>query len=340
MTVYLFSLVYASTYNLTHPLLAEFQTTFEHLTFMPIDAATGSLEVYRGIPFTIPHRHYSHLFSVWPLHIGDLPDPAWYSVAQRSIDTWLNDPASDSEFFRPVASKMSTLLSRPGAAYGNISILINNLLFVQSNTFYKESGGPCTETPYAAAWAISELLLQSWNTSLDIFPAVPDVMVKYSGGDGSGLVGLADASFFRVRAMGGFVVSATRAVLVNNATHIISTPAMLAVERTRRMRRADKHADNGERDAEAAAPVEVVTIWTTMQRPLVALNCDAPGQRLPLEETGGGYVRVALPPPTATGTPCVAVLPGDAPVPVTFDVTPSQGNASFLNYWGFPDRRI
>jgi hypothetical protein len=330
------AIVYASRYNLTHPLLPNFKSTFDHLTLMPIDSSTESLDVYRGIPFTIPHRHYSHLFSVWPLHIGDLRDDWWRGVAERSVDIWLNDPASDSEFFRPVASKMSTILDRPAAAYGNISTLINNFFFVHSNTFYGESGGPCTETPYAAAWAISELLLQSWNSSLDFFPAVPDVIVKknqqgprdhdqsqeQTETSASSLLddaGLADSAFYRIRCMGGYLASAARKVIANNATHVVSTPTFLTIERI-----SGRQGDHA------------VIIRTTMERPLHALNCDDQTKRLKIIETGGGYISVEV----SDAISCFAVLPASDPVPLFLSVSPSSGNETFFNFWGFPDRRI
>ena len=309
------ALSYAAQYNLTHPLLSKFNDTFRHLTFMPIDNSTGCLEVYRGIPFTIPHRHYSHLFSVWPLHIGDLQNAAWHDVAEKSIDQWLNDPASDSEFFRPVASKMSMLLGRPGAAYGNISTLIYNFFFVHSNTFYGESGGPCTETPYAAAWAISELFAQSWNTSLDFFPAIPDVIIKSSDGV---LASLADAAFFRLRTMGGYLISAKREVLVENSTHVMSNAKWLVIERP------SSHQDTK------------ITFSTTMIRPLKAVDCDEPLATIPLLETGGNYAVLAVP----AGTECVAVFSGGSEVPTELEISPSAGNASYYNFWGFPDRRF
>jgi hypothetical protein len=294
---------YADRYNLSHPLLDDFRRSWAQLTFMPIDPQTSSLEVYRGIPFTIPHRHYSHLFSVWPLHIGDMRDPWWHGVAQRSVDVWLNNPASDSEFFRPVASKMSTLLNRAGAAYGNISTLINNVFFVHSNTFYGESGGPCTETPYAAAWAVSELLLQSWNSSLDFFPAVPDVIevptkrrpLESDENDDDGnfqLAGLAGASFFRLRTMGGFLASAIRTIEATNATHIVSTTSMLAVERAPSLKHVRRGVDTQ------------IVLRTSMARPLRAVNCDSLAIIDDVVETGDDYVALGL----AQSVQCAVLL--------------------------------
>ena len=104
-------------------------------------------------------------------------------------------------FYRPVASKMNALLGRKAAAYSNISILL--MTRVTPNTFYNEgSQGSCTETPYAAAWAIGELLVQSWNNTVDCFPGVEDYP------DAAHLLGISNASFYQLRTEGAFLASA------------------------------------------------------------------------------------------------------------------------------------
>ena len=35
----------------------------------PIDNSTGSIEVAAGLPFAVPHRHYSHLLALYDLNL-------------------------------------------------------------------------------------------------------------------------------------------------------------------------------------------------------------------------------------------------------------------------------
>ncbi len=51
----------------TSPHLAAWEDTLKRFTWFPVDPATGTLEIYAGIPYGTPHRHYSHLFSIWPV---------------------------------------------------------------------------------------------------------------------------------------------------------------------------------------------------------------------------------------------------------------------------------
>lgn len=65
-----------------------------------------------------------------------------------------------------------------------------------TNTFYTESGGKneVIETPLSGAASVMELLLQSWEGKIRVFPALPS--------------GWEDASFMDLRAEGGYLVSA------------------------------------------------------------------------------------------------------------------------------------
>ena len=66
---------------------------------------------------------------------------------------------------------------------------------IKPNTMYTEAG-PVIETPLSAVTTMNEMLLQSWNGVVRIFPAVPDSWKE--------------ASFDNLRAKGAFLVSAVR----------------------------------------------------------------------------------------------------------------------------------
>jgi hypothetical protein len=69
----------------------------------------------------------------------------------------------------------------------------------------KDGKNPVIETPLSAATAIAEMLIQSLNGKISVFPAIPDEWDK--------------CYFHNLRAMGGFVVSAQ---LKNHETEWIS----------------------------------------------------------------------------------------------------------------------
>ena len=80
-------------------------------------------------------------------------------------------------------------------AFNSVKIFLRLLL---ANTMYVEACGrnPVLETPLSAANSIMEFLIQSWGGKIRVFPAVPDDWK--------------DASFYQLRAQGGFLVSASR----------------------------------------------------------------------------------------------------------------------------------
>ena len=68
--------------------------------------------------------------------------------------------------------------------------------FLRPNTMYKEDGGAVLETPLAAANAMLDMMIQSWNNNIHVFPAMPD---KWK-----------DATIDNLCAEGAFRVSAAR----------------------------------------------------------------------------------------------------------------------------------
>ena len=76
--------------------------------------------------------------------------------------------------------------------------LLNGLKsFLHENTLYSEAGTlPVIETPLHGATAMQEMLFQSWNGRLRVFPAVPKAWP--------------DVQFHRFRGEGAYLVSASR----------------------------------------------------------------------------------------------------------------------------------
>ena len=66
------------------PSLPLYQDLAHRLAPCPLDAATGSYMVAAGVPFAVPHRHYSHLLSVYDLGTSGVEHMA------PSVDLWWN----------------------------------------------------------------------------------------------------------------------------------------------------------------------------------------------------------------------------------------------------------
>lgn len=152
-------------------------------------------------PFAHSHRHYSHLLSFYPLRLQDPTKPEVREVLERSIDHWKNigNGAGLAGYSYTGAGSLYAYLGNGEKAYGQLYHFLNKPIGISTllpNTFYAEGPNPVIETPLSAATAITELLLQGWGGSIRLFPAIPSAWDN--------------CSFHKLRAEGGFVVSAER----------------------------------------------------------------------------------------------------------------------------------
>lgn len=185
-------------FNLNDPLAAKWRDALANLTPNPVDEKTG-LMVGAGQPFDESHRHYSHLFSIYPLHLLDPQSPADRPLIEKSLDHWASMPAKWRGYSYTGASAMSSWLGRKDDAVKFLNEFLNKG-FIKPNTMYTEAG-PVIETPLSGAASIHEIVLQSWSmkpfgTHIRVFPAVPDSWK--------------DVSFDKLLTEGAFEVSAVR----------------------------------------------------------------------------------------------------------------------------------
>jgi hypothetical protein len=300
----------AERHKLSSPFLSAWAATLKSITFFPIDQPTQTLGIYAGVPYNQPHRHFSHLFSIWPLHLLDVSNATLYNIARNSINLWLATPEEDSMFYRPAASAMNVILGQNAAAFDNITYLLHNR--IEGSTFYREgSQGSCTETPYAAAWAVGDWLLQSWNSTqlstppglriVHFFPGIDDVISLSSSYDAAP-ARVASASFWRLAAVGGALASGRRALVSRNITHYVTRTLWVGVE-----------APSG----------GTFVIRANIARPLAA---SPPGA--PFLELGEGLVQVTLPPGES-----IALFSAKSP-PTDLKITPAAGCPAEYNHWG------
>ena len=160
----------------------------------------NGLRVGRDLAFDRSHRHFSHLFAIWPLRIHNIDHPECRELSDRSIARWLS---LDEELQGYTWTSSSCMAA--GFGDGDAALVrLNNLRpFLQPNTMYTENG-PVIETPISAAESTHDMILQSWTDPLAdgmksvirVFPAVPTTW--------------SDVAFRDLRAEGGFLVSAAR----------------------------------------------------------------------------------------------------------------------------------
>ena len=182
--------------ELNDPLVAKWRSTLERLTPYPVDPATG-YQVGKDVSFLHGHRHFSHLFMVYPLHLVDPTDPSEQDLIHQSVENWLSRGGLQGYSYTGGGAMRAWMGQGDEAAR-----LMNTFLdrYLKPNTMYMEAG-PVIETPLAGASTIHEMVLQSWavdpfGVDIRVFPGVP--------GDWK------DVCFHELRAEGGFLVSADR----------------------------------------------------------------------------------------------------------------------------------
>jgi len=170
------------------------------------DPATGALTVAREFPYAESHRHFSHAMAIHPLGLLD-PEGADSTTVRATLDglaRYGTDWWVGYSF-----SWHSAMLARAGRAEEALRQLeLFSRAFVLRNGFHANGDQtgvgysrftyrPFTlEGNFLAMEAVHEMLLQSWDGTVRVFPAVSDRW--------------ADVSFRDLRAEGGLRVSAVR----------------------------------------------------------------------------------------------------------------------------------
>lgn len=165
----------------------KWREVLSRLTDPPFDE-TGYL-IGRGVRMEHGHRHYSHMLGVSPLHIVDCENPSNRQMIYTSLKHWFYMEGDLRGF---TFSGASSIFSAIGDGDHALSCLLSGLCLCKPNTFYREAG-PVIESPLGMAEALHDMLLQSHNGVVHIFPALPSAW--------------RDVSFQDLRAEGAFLVS-------------------------------------------------------------------------------------------------------------------------------------
>lgn len=150
-------LTLASRLNISEPLASNYSDVVAHLAPLPTDSF--GIMVASNVSFSIPHRHWSHLFAIWPLRTLDWPtaDPADRQLITTSVDhysgltcrQWLPEFSDDGRpagghyvwecpngFTGVGVAAYSLHMGRADAAVGNLTAELSTLM--PPNTMYGE----------------------------------------------------------------------------------------------------------------------------------------------------------------------------------------------------------
>ncbi len=185
-------------YAFRDPLAPKWRETLDQLVPYPVDE--NGLRIGADTPFAKPHRHWSQMLMVHPLHTLDLEDPANRALVEKSLRHWLtvgNRSSGDGIYgwSRAAAASIFAALGDGDNALDQIHRHMADKRFVRPNTMYIE-GSPVIECSIVLGRSLQDLLIQSHGGLIRVFPSVPDAW--------------SDAVFHNLRAEGAFLVSAER----------------------------------------------------------------------------------------------------------------------------------
>jgi hypothetical protein len=183
------------------PAAAEWKKTLEELAPFSVDA--NGLMIGSDQPLAKSHRHFSHLLALYPLFQLNPDSPSDRELVVKSVEHWhkIGGGKGLAGYSFTGGAALYAALGMGDPAYDMLHAFLNGNIGISQllpNTLYVEAGGknPVLETPHSGASAMMDLALQSWGGKVRIFPAMPTAWK--------------DATFHQLRAMGAFVVSASR----------------------------------------------------------------------------------------------------------------------------------
>jgi hypothetical protein len=182
-------------FKLNDPLAAEWNKILRNLTDFPKDSATG-LHIGLNLPLEVSHRHYSHLLMIYPLRVLKPDNAENRQLIEQSLAHWTGFKGALAGYTFTGAASVSALLHKGNDAIDYLNGLLDN--YTPPNTFYREGGSiPVIETPLSAVASVNEMMVQSYDGEIHVFPAMPDAWKE--------------ASYQNLRTEGAFLVTAKRA---------------------------------------------------------------------------------------------------------------------------------
>jgi hypothetical protein len=165
----------------------------QNLTDYSKDDATG-FNIGLNVPLLVSHRHYAHLMMIYPLRVFKPDNAENTKLIEKSLSHWTGLKGALEGYTFTGAASMSALLHKGNDALQYLNGLLDK--YIPPNTLYREAG-PVIETPLSAVASINEMMLQSYDNEIHVFPAVPDAWKE--------------VSYQNLRTEGAFLVTAKRA---------------------------------------------------------------------------------------------------------------------------------
>ncbi|SMD14458.1 glycosyl hydrolase family 95 catalytic domain-containing protein [Pedobacter nyackensis] len=181
------------TLGLKDPLVAKWQDAVANLTSYPEDKL--GYRIGRDADFLISHRHYSHLLQVYPIYEVNWDQKQNRELIKRSLSQWENNSASWRGYSYTGSGSIYAMMGNGNKTHELLNQMMKGKFSIKPNTMYLEAG-PVIETPLSAVTTMNEMLLQSWNGIIRVFPAIPESWK--------------DATFNDLSAKGAFLVSGSR----------------------------------------------------------------------------------------------------------------------------------
>lgn len=145
-------------------------------------------------PAPLGHRHWCHLFQIYPYYLVNVEQPENQDVIMRSLKHW-GSPKIPNTWTQAIISSMYSSMQQGDKAlqHLNLALATPNL---SANLMHSEGKSPCSETYGGLSRMLLDMLIQSWGGKIRIFPGVSPEWQE--------------AVFHQLRAEGGFLVSANR----------------------------------------------------------------------------------------------------------------------------------
>lgn len=178
--------------KLNDPQENTWKNILDNLVDFPVDKNGFMTAVNKPAP--LMHRHWCHLFQIYPYYLCNYDNPKDHDVIMRSLKYWGNPDIPNTWTQAVISSMYSSMhMGEEALKHMEIALSTKNL---SSNITHSEGGSPCSETYGGLSRMLLDMLIQSWGNKIRIFPGVSKQWKE--------------SVFYHLRAEGGFMVSANR----------------------------------------------------------------------------------------------------------------------------------
>jgi alpha-L-fucosidase 2 len=172
-----------------------------HNRLTPYAQDASGVRIGRDKALEDSHRHFSHLLWFYPLRELTWDMPEHRDLITKTVDLWTSRREAWAGYSYGAASAMYSAMGRPEDALSFLRHFLDRKqvgsnAVLTENTFYREGGNLAIESPLMSGQAVLEMMVQSHNNVVRVFPSVSSTW--------------ADASISSLRTQGAFLVDASR----------------------------------------------------------------------------------------------------------------------------------